>query len=55
MSCYIRCCYCGTPLGKITEDEEVPTSAYCVSCFAQRKTEALEREISDEILQEWER
>ena len=55
MNRYIRCCYCGCILGEIQDFEELPTSAYCVSCFAQRKTEALEREISDEILQEWER
>ena len=55
MSRYIKCCFCGCYLGEQNSFEEPPSSAYCVSCFAQRKTEALEREIFDEILQEWER
>jgi len=50
MSRYIRCCYCGTPLGEIQDFAEVPTSAYCVSCFKDWKDDEL-----PEQLQEWER
>ena len=53
MSRYIRCCYCGTPLGEITDEEEVPSSAYCLSCYADSKNWT--EKDSVEILQEWER
>jgi len=36
MNRYIRCCYCGTILGEIKGFEEIPSSAYCISCFNDR-------------------
>jgi len=53
MSRYIRCVYCGTVLGEIHGDEESPTSAYCLTCFAESKNWTEEDGI--EILKEWER
>ena len=55
MSRYIRCCYCGCILGEMTDEEEAPTSAYCLSCFNDRKNHGLGEEVRAEILQEWER
>ena len=52
MNRYIRCCYCGCILGETFDDEEVPSVAYCISCFKECKYDT--KEIPEQ-LQEWER
>lgn len=52
MSRYIRCCYCGEILGVLNNDEERPTSAYCLKCLKEIREGS--RAIPEQ-LQEWER
>ena len=53
MAIKIRCVYCGTVLGEVETDIDVPSVAYCLTCFAESKK--WKEEDTLEILQEWEK